>query len=34
MCSPLRGGGAIENLDRRAAQYVKWMRDNVQSRKA
>jgi sugar phosphate isomerase/epimerase len=29
MCSPLRGGGAIENLDYCAAQYLKWMRDNV-----
>jgi sugar phosphate isomerase/epimerase len=29
MCSPLRGGGAIENLDRCAAQYLKWMRDHV-----
>jgi len=25
MCSPLRGGGAVENLDRCAAQYVKCM---------
>jgi sugar phosphate isomerase/epimerase len=29
MCSPLRGGGTIENLDRCAAQYLKWMHDNV-----
>jgi sugar phosphate isomerase/epimerase len=28
MCSPLRGGGAIENLDKCAAQYLRWMRDN------
>ena len=28
MCSPLRGGGAIENLDRCAAQYLTWMREN------
>jgi sugar phosphate isomerase/epimerase len=27
MCSPLRGGGGIENLDRYAAHYVKWMSD-------
>jgi sugar phosphate isomerase/epimerase len=33
MCSPLRGGGAIENLDRCAAQYVKWMRENVLARR-
>jgi sugar phosphate isomerase/epimerase len=25
MCSPLRGGGSIENLDRCAAQYLRWM---------
>ena len=29
MCSPLRGGGGLENLDRCAAQYLKWMRENV-----
>jgi sugar phosphate isomerase/epimerase len=29
MCSPLRGGGAVENLDRCAAHYVRWMRENV-----
>jgi sugar phosphate isomerase/epimerase len=28
MCSPLRGGGSIENLDKCAAQYFRWMRDN------
>jgi sugar phosphate isomerase/epimerase len=28
MCSPLRGGGAVENLDRCAAQYLAWMREN------
>jgi len=32
MCSPLRGGGAIENLDRCAAQYVQWMRTNLPAR--
>jgi sugar phosphate isomerase/epimerase len=26
MCSPLRGGGAVENLDRCAAAYFEWMR--------
>jgi len=30
MCSPVRGGGAIENLDHCAAQYLQWMRANVQ----
>jgi sugar phosphate isomerase/epimerase len=29
MCSPLRGGGTVENLDRCAARYVRWMRENV-----
>src|SRR5262249_21200525 len=28
MCSPLRGGGALENLDRCAARYLAWMREN------
>jgi sugar phosphate isomerase/epimerase len=28
MCSPLRGGGAVENLDRCATQYLKWMHAN------
>jgi sugar phosphate isomerase/epimerase len=27
MCSPIRGGGAVENLDRYAAGYVRWMRE-------
>lgn len=27
MCSPIRGGGAMENLDRYALGYVKWMRE-------
>jgi sugar phosphate isomerase/epimerase len=27
MCSPLRGGGAIDNLDRYASQYLQWMRE-------
>jgi sugar phosphate isomerase/epimerase len=28
MCSPIRGGGAIENLDHYARTYVRWMREN------
>lgn len=28
MCSPLRGGGALENLDACAAQYLAWLRTN------
>ncbi len=27
MCSPVRGGGTLENLNRYAAQYVRWMRE-------
>ena len=27
MCSPIRGGGAMENLDRCARAYVQWMRE-------
>ncbi|HWA99086.1 MAG TPA: sugar phosphate isomerase/epimerase family protein [Pirellulales bacterium] len=27
MCSPLRGGGALENLDRYARAYLAWMRE-------
>jgi sugar phosphate isomerase/epimerase len=27
MCSPIRGGGSIENLDEYARTYVRWMRD-------
>jgi sugar phosphate isomerase/epimerase len=26
MCSPLRGGGSLDNLNRCAAQYLEWMR--------
>ena len=26
MCSPLRGGGSLENLDRCASAYLEWMR--------
>ena len=29
MCSPIRGGGAIENLDAYSAYYVQWMRVNT-----
>jgi sugar phosphate isomerase/epimerase len=28
MCSPVRGGGAIDNLDRYARTYVQWMREH------
>ena len=29
MCSPIRGGGAVENLDRYAKTYVRWMREHA-----
>ena len=29
MCSPVRGGGALENLDEYARTYVRWMREHV-----
>ncbi len=29
MCSPLRGGGSLENLDAYARTYLHWMRQNV-----
>jgi sugar phosphate isomerase/epimerase len=29
MCSPIRGGGTISNLDAYAAHYLRWMRENV-----
>lgn len=29
MCSPLRGGGTLENLDACAAKYLDWMRANL-----
>ena len=29
MCSPLRGGGSLENLNRCAGQYVRWMQEHV-----
>ncbi|HPA20107.1 MAG TPA: sugar phosphate isomerase/epimerase family protein [Verrucomicrobiae bacterium] len=28
MCSPLRGGGSLENLDACATKYLTWMREN------
>ncbi|MDA1211843.1 MAG: sugar phosphate isomerase/epimerase [Planctomycetota bacterium] len=28
MCSPIRGGGSLENLDRFASTYVAWMKNN------
>jgi len=31
MCSPLRGGGEMANLDRYARQYLQWMRENMAS---
>lgn len=33
MCSPLRGGGSVENLDHCAARYLHWMRENLSPRK-
>ncbi|MBC8876445.1 MAG: sugar phosphate isomerase/epimerase [Planctomycetes bacterium] len=29
MCSPVRGGGSLDNLDGYAGHYVKWMCENV-----
>jgi sugar phosphate isomerase/epimerase len=29
MCSPVRGGGALENLDEYASTYVRWMREHT-----
>ncbi len=29
MCSPVRGGGEVENLDAFASHYVNWMQNNV-----
>lgn len=29
MCSPLRGGGSMENLDHYARSYLAWMREHV-----
>jgi sugar phosphate isomerase/epimerase len=28
MCSPLRGGGSMENLDRCAGRYLSWVKEN------
>src|SRR3954453_7203766 len=28
MCSPLRGGGSLDNLDAYAARYLRWMAEN------
>jgi sugar phosphate isomerase/epimerase len=28
MCSPLRGGGSLDNLDRAAVRYLAWMKDH------
>jgi sugar phosphate isomerase/epimerase len=28
MCSPIRGGGSLENLDECARAYVRWMREH------
>jgi sugar phosphate isomerase/epimerase len=28
MCSPIRGGGSLDNLDRYARTYVRWMREH------
>ncbi|MBI3836756.1 MAG: sugar phosphate isomerase/epimerase, partial [Planctomycetia bacterium] len=32
MCSPVRGGGNLENLDCYARGYLQWMRQHVCSR--
>jgi len=29
MCSPIRGGGSLENLDNYARTYLRWMREEV-----
>jgi sugar phosphate isomerase/epimerase len=29
MCSPIRGGGALENLNASAAAYLKWMKETA-----
>ena len=33
-CSPVRGGGSLENLDRYAQAYLEWMRQKVLTRSA
>jgi sugar phosphate isomerase/epimerase len=32
MCSPIRGGGGLENLDRYARTYVNWMREHCRGK--
>ena len=32
MCSPVRGGGSVENLDGCARSYLQWMRSKLASR--
>jgi sugar phosphate isomerase/epimerase len=34
MCSPVRGGGTLENLDACAAKYLQWMQANQEQTKA
>lgn len=34
MCSPLRGGGGLENLDHCARQYLRWVGENIPSKQA
>jgi sugar phosphate isomerase/epimerase len=29
MCSPIRGGGSLENLDKYAQSYLRWMREHA-----
>ena len=29
MCSPIRGGGSMENLDAYSSQFIQWMREHV-----
>lgn len=31
MCSPLRGGGSLQNLDYCATRYLEWMKDRTES---
>ncbi len=31
MCSPIRGGGSVENLDKYAREYLRWMRSRPAS---
>jgi sugar phosphate isomerase/epimerase len=34
MCSPIRGGGGLENLDACARSYIEWMRQHIGTRTA